>query len=336
MGVGFVTRVSDMRVQFNSRRIKSALIFAMVLAASFSNQAPAAPLAEPITPLPASLGVDPARAMLGHRLFNDARLSANGHVSCESCHDTGRSGADSKSHSTGFGGIATSVNAPTVFNAAFNFRQFWNGRAGSLEDQVDAVVQNPIEMGSKWDKVVAATSRDAAYSKAFIAAYPDGVTKANIQNAIASYERTLITPDSRFDQYLRGNANALTSEEKSGYAKFKQYGCVSCHQGKNIGGNMFQKFGVMADYFADRGHQTTADLGRYLVTGKVEDMHVFKVPSLRNVALTAPYFHDGNAATLDDAVGVMFRYQLGRVAPKEDISQIVAFLKTLTGRVKSQ
>ncbi|BAL26468.1 cytochrome-c peroxidase [Azoarcus sp. KH32C] len=294
----------------------------------------AAPLdGEPIKPLPANLNPDPSRAALGRRLFHEPRLSANGAVSCASCHALDKGGADGRDRSIGFDGRQTAVNAPTVFNAALNFRQFWNGRAATLEAQVDAVVQHPVEMGSKWEDVVAKLARDPNYRSEFARSYPDGVTKANIQDAIASFERTLITPDSRFDRYLRGDGDALSAEEKAGYTKFKQYGCVTCHQGVNVGGNMFQKFGVMADYFAKRGHMTEADLGRYVITGDVEDTHVFKVPSLRNVALTAPYFHDGSAKTLGDAVDVMFRYQLGRPALQADKVAIVKFLETLTGDV---
>jgi cytochrome c peroxidase len=225
------------------------------------------------------------------------------------------------------------VNAPTVLNAALNFTQFWNGRAESLEAQINDVVQNAVEMGSTWPDVVARIARSNKYRTSFATAYKDGITKANIQNAIATYERTLITSDSRFDRYLRGDHNAISDDERAGYAKFKQYGCVACHQGVNVGGNMFQKFGVMGDYFAKRGKPTEADMGRYLVTGEESDKHVFKVPSLRNVALTAPYFHDGTSVTLDDAVEVMFKYQLGRVASKEDKAAIVLFLNTLTGDV---
>jgi cytochrome c peroxidase len=153
---------------------------------------------------------------------------------------------------------------------------------------------NAVEMGSRWEDVVARLAAIDTYDSAFNAAYKDGVTKANIANAIASYERTLVTPDSRFDRYLRGDDQAISAAEKLGYAKFKQYGCVACHQGVNVGGNMFQKFGVMGDYFAERGAPTDADLGRYRVTKEESDRNVFKVPSLRNVAVTAPYFHDGH------------------------------------------
>ena len=294
----------------------------------------AAPLDEPIQPVPLTLKQDPARVEIGRLLFQDARLSANGRVSCASCHDPSKGGGDGRARSSGFNGALTDVNAPTVFNAALNFRQFWNGRADSLEAQIDLVVQNPVEMGSAWVDVVQRVQQDAKYKTAFGAAYKDGVTKANIQNAIATFERTLITPNARFDKFLRGDVNAISAAEKAGYAKFKQYGCVACHQGVNVGGNMFQKFGVMGDYFARRGSPTQADLGRYLVTGLDSDRHVFKVPSLRNVALTAPYFHDASAKTLEDAVAVMFKYQIGRVASQEDRDAIVSFLNTLTGEVE--
>lgn len=296
----------------------------------------AAPLDEPIKPIPAKLKQDSARVEIGRQLFHDVRLSANNEASCASCHDLSNGGVDHRDRSVGFSGKLTAVNAPTVFNAALNFKQFWNGRADSLEAQIDYVIQNPVEMGSKWEDVIAKLSQDAKYKSAFTAAYKDGLTKANIQNAIASFERTLVTPNSRFDKYLRGDPNAISEEEKIGYSKFKQYGCVACHQGVNVGGNMFQKFGIMGDYFEKRGRPTEADLGRYLVTKEEGDKNVFKVPSLRNVAITAPYFHDAAAKTLEDAVDVMFRYQLGRVASNEDKKAIVKFLNTLTGELEEK
>jgi len=286
---------------------------------------------EPIKPLPLTLNQDPIRVQLGRKLFRDPRLSANDSVSCATCHDLKRGGSDGRQHSVGFSGKTTAVNAPTVFNAALNFAQFWNGRAASLEAQIDAVIQNPVEMGSSWSGVLAKLSADADYPSAFSRAYSDGITKTNVQNAIASYERSLITPNSRFDKFLRGDNGVLSDKEKKGYAKFKHYGCIACHQGVNVGGNMYQRFGVMADYFEHRAGTSDADLGRYVVTRDENDKHVFKVPSLRNVALTAPYFHDASANTLSEAVDVMFRYQIGRVAPAEDKEEIVQFLGTLTG-----
>jgi cytochrome c peroxidase len=308
------------------------LAFSLFTAAGSS----AGPLMEPIKPLPLDSAQNPSRVSIGRHLFQDARLSANGRVSCASCHDLAKGGADGRVRSVGFNGQLTAMNAPSVLNAALNFRQFWNGRAASLEEQVDAVVQNPTEMGSKWTEVVTRISSDPVYHRTFAASYADGVTRANIESAIATFERTLITPNSPFDRYLRGDTNAISAEQKAGYLKFKQYGCIACHQGVNVGGNMFQKFGVIGDYFANRGKPTDADLGRYLVTRDETDRHVFKVPSLRNVALTAPYFHDGSAATLGEAVDVMFKYQLGRFASAEDKTVIVKFLNSLTGQLPPQ
>lgn len=313
-----------------------AFLISLAIATTAFPAAAAALSDEPLQPIPQSLKQDPVRAGIGRLLFHDARLSGNGRVSCASCHDLAKGGVDGLARSSGLRGGLTDVNAPTVFNAALNFKQFWNGRADTLEDQVDQVIQNPVEMGSKWEDVVLKVSQDPKYKSAFTGAYKDGVTKANIQNAIATFERTLITPNSRFDRYLRGEAAAISDLEKAGYARFKQYGCVACHQGVNVGGNMFQKFGVMGNYFDKRGNPTQADLGRYLVTKAENDKHVFKVPSLRNVALTAPYFHDASAKTLEEAVDVMFRYQLGRVASREDKESIVKFLRTLTGELEAK
>ena len=286
---------------------------------------------EPIQPIPTTLHQDPARVAIGRRLFNDVRLSANSKVSCASCHDLAKGGGNGQAVALGLDGSPTTVNVPTLFNAAFNFRQFWNGRAASLEAQIDDVVQSHDEMGASWPEVIRRVESDPTYRSAFVASYPGGVTKTNIVDALSSFERTLITPDSRFDRYLRGETTAISATERDGYDKFKRYGCVACHQGVNVGGNMFQKFGVMGDYFAARGKRTDADLGRYLVTHDERDRYVFKVPSLRNVELTAPYFHDASAATLEQAVDVMFRYQLGRIGSLQDKQAIVAFLKTLTG-----
>jgi len=292
----------------------------------------AAPAQEPIQPVPQSLRQDPAKAALGRRLFSDTLLSANNRVSCASCHDVARGGADRRGVSLGLDGKPAALNAPTVLNAALNFKQFWNGRADTLEAQIGQVVENPAEMGSRWPDVVRKVQQDPQYRSGFAAAYKDGVTRANIEHALASFERTLITPNSRFDRYLRGEHNAISAAERAGYARFKQYGCIACHQGVNVGGNMFQKFGVMADYAARGAAGKPAappDPGRYAVTGSEEDKYVFKVPSLRNVARTAPYFHDGSAATLEQAIDIMFKYQLGRPGSAEDKALIAQFLATL-------
>ena len=291
----------------------------------------AAPLDEALKPLPEAPALDPARVDLGRQLFNEPRLSANQSLSCASCHHLASGGADDKPFSIGFDGKPVGINTPTVFNASHNFKQFWDGRADTLEAQVKQVVISPVEMGSDWATVVRNLSALPAYRAAFAQTYPDGVTAANVQNALATYERTLLTPNSRFDRYLLGDTEILSRQEKYGYQRFKDYGCIACHQGVNIGGNMFQKFGVMGDYFKARGNPIESDLGRYLLTRDEEDRHVFKVPSLRNVAITAPYFHDASAKTLEEAVDVMFKYQLGRIPSQEDKDLIIQFLKTLTG-----
>ncbi|TNB86336.1 cytochrome B6 [Pseudomonas sp. Fig-3] len=307
------------------------LILALGLLVGLSVTVHAEPLDEPLKPLPPIPTLDPKRVQLGLRLFNDPRLSVNNTLSCASCHRLDKGGADEKRFSLGFDGKPVEFNTPTVFNASLNFHQFWDGRVDTLEEQVHIVVTSPAEMGSTWETVLKRIGQDPDYARGFDDAYPDGVTQANIQGALADYERTLLTPNSRFDQYLLGNTDILTPREKFGYQRFKEYGCIACHQGVNIGGNMFQKFGVMGDYIQDRGNPTRADDGRFNVTGDEADRQVFKVPSLRNVAITAPYFHAGSAPTLENAVEVMFKYQLGREPLKNDTELIVEFLKTLTG-----
>ena len=271
---------------------------------------------------------------LGRALFHDPILSKDGTVSCATCHDLASGGDDGLRVSVGIDGREGPINAPTVFNAGFNFKQFWDGRAKTLETQIDGPVQNPVEMGNLWPEVVAELYQDDGYPAQFAAIYPDGVTRKNVKNAIAEFVKSLITPNSRFDRWLEGDEGAITPLEKQGYALFKDYGCASCHQGANVGGNMFQVFGVLNDYFKRRGDITDADLGLYNTTGNEEDRHSFKVPSLRMAAFTAPYLHDGSAETLRDAVDAMFEFQLGREAPDEDKDAIVAFIKTLAGESK--
>lgn len=286
---------------------------------------------EPIKPLPLKLTLDARKVELGKALFHDKRLSKDNSIACASCHDLAKGGADGKPTAVGIGGQVGPINTPTVLNSSFNFRQFWNGRAATLEEQAAGPVHNPGEMGSNWDEVLAKLRQDAALVGKFTALYRDGLKPANIQDAIATFESSLVTP-SRFDRFLRGDLKAINENEARGYQLFKTYGCVACHQGVNVGGNMYQQFGVMDEYFKVRGKPITeADLGRYAVTKLESDRYVFKVPSLRNVELTAPYFHDGATRTLEEAVDVMFRYQLGRTAPASDKNLIVQFLKTLTG-----
>jgi cytochrome c peroxidase len=253
-------------------------------------------------------------------------------VSCATCHDLRKGGTDRKARSAGIGGRLGNINALTVFNTGLQFKLFWDGRADTLESQVDHPLHNPREMGSNWEEILAKLRQDPSYRQDFARLYPDhGVSRQSVASALATFERSLLTPNSRFDRFLRGESAALSGEEREGYRLFRTYGCTSCHQGILVGGNMFQTFGVMADYFADRGGVTRADWGRYNVTHLESDRYRFKVPSLRNVALTAPYFHDGSADTLEEAVNVMARYQLGRRLSRDETRKIVQFLKSLTG-----
>lgn len=316
--------------------ITLGLIYA-VLAASAAAQPGASVAREPIEPLPLTISHDPARVALGEKLFYDPRVSHDGKMSCGSCHITARGGSDGLPRSINNDGKPGELNAPTIFNLAFNHRLTWSGRFRSIEAQTVAVLHNPTHINTSWAELLPKLESFREYSELFRKAYAGGLRQDNVIDAIASFERSLITPNAPFDRYLRGEAAALGAEEARGYALFKSYGCIACHQGVNIGGNLFQKFGQFEDYFARRGGPLTkADLGRYAVTGREQDRHVFRVPSLRNVAVTAPYLHDGSVATLDEMVRLMARVQLGRSLPEQDVRAIVRFLHTLTGEFRGR
>ena len=307
--------------------------FLLILAFSFARANPL--INEPIKPIPEPVISSAEQVELGRLLFHDVRLSKNNQLSCASCHSLKYGGADGQVVSSGVNGSKGLINSPTVFNSSLNFRQFWDGRAADLLQQIDGPISNPIEMNSSWPEVLSKLELDPFYIAQFNHVFASGLTIFNIKAAIVSFEESLLTPNSRFDLYLKNDLTVLTTDELEGYTFFKQYGCVSCHQGVAIGGNLYQRFGVMGDYFADRGNITTTDLGRFQVTHMEEDRYVFKVPSLRNVALTAPYFHDGSTKTLEDAVAIMMRYQLGRMPEQHVINKIVLFLKTLTGQYQN-
>ncbi|MBU1366069.1 MAG: cytochrome-c peroxidase [Gammaproteobacteria bacterium] len=283
-----------------------------------------------LLPLPAVPPLPADKVELGRLLFFDRRLSRDDTIACASCHQLDSGGSDRLLVSVGIDGRKGSINAPTVFNSSLNFVQFWDGRAASLEEQAAGPVHNPLEMGSNWAEVIAKLSRDEDYRQAFGQLYKQGITGETIVDAIATFERTLLTPNAPVDRFLAGDQKALDPLERAGYQRFLDYGCASCHQGAGIGGNMFQRFGVMDDYLKERANRQS-DLGRFNVTGLDQDRNVFKVPSLRNVAVTPPYFHDGSAKTLDEAVIVMGRYQLGRELSEDDVKALVAFLRALTG-----
>ncbi|GLO32628.1 hypothetical protein PPUN12996_46870 [Pseudomonas putida] len=286
----------------------------------------------PLTPLPAVPELDPARVELGRKLFNDSRLSLDNSQSCADCHRLDRGGADGQARSPGADGKPLPVHTPSVFNASLNFLQFWDGRAQSFDGLVHLATGNTDGKEDGWATVVQRIADDPAYQTGFAEAYGKPVTTIDVKDALVTYQRTLLTPDSRFDRYLKGDTSSLSLEEKHGYQRFQEYGCIACHQGVNIGGNMLQKFGVFDDYFTNRGSVTVADQGLYNVTGDPDDIHLFKVPSLRNVEVTAPYFHDGSAPTLEAAVDAMFHYQLGRTPSDDDKALIIKFLQTLTGQ----
>lgn len=268
----------------------------------------------------------PEKIALGRMLYHENRLSKNQKLSCNSCHDLGRFGVDGQPTSKGHRDQKGTRNSPTVYNAALHTAQFWDGRVGDVESQAQGQMLNPVEMAMPDDRAVVTVLKSIpGYAEPFSKAFPDDkdpITFENTARAIAAFERTLTTPG-RFDEWLAGDADALTPEEKRGLQRFVDAGCTSCHNGAGLGGNMYQKVGVVHPY-------ETADLGRYEVTKSEADKHVFKVPSLRNVAETGPYFHDGSVATLEEAVKKMAWHQLGKELTPNEVASIVTFLKALT------
>lgn len=306
--------------------------------AMYADGLPESRAAEPVRPVAVATDIDEEKAALGFALFHDTRLSVDNTVSCATCHSLETAGVDNHQYSHGVNDQIGGVNAPTVYNAVYNFVQFWDGRAKTLADQAAGPPLNPIEMASEsFDQIIAKLAADKDFAKAFKAVYPDGLTEANITNAIEEFERTLITPDSRFDKWLRGDDSALTADELTGYELFKKYDCATCHVGPNLGGQSYELMGLRRHYFADRGLElTNEDNGRYKETQLERDRHRFKVPGLRNVEHTWPYYHDGTRETLEDAVRDMGIYQSGVELTDAEVGQITAFLKTLTGEYQGK
>jgi cytochrome c peroxidase len=270
---------------------------------------------EPITPIPEPVITDRLKVRLGERLFGDKRLSRDNSHSCSSCHDIGTNGAGGKSHDVGVDGSMLPLNTLTVFNAALSFRLSWDGKYRTLEADALAALEGPAIMGSSTSEVVEKLKADFEMRRDFAAAYGDGPDQAKILDAISRFERTLVTPGSRFDRWLGGDSAALSENEINGYQLFKSLGCVSCHQGVNVGGNLFERHGIFHP----------------LASPKPE---ILRVPSLRNVAVTAPYFHDGSAPTLHDAVRKMGVAQLNSTLTDQQVNAVVAFLQTLTGQYR--
>ena len=269
----------------------------------------------------------PAKVALGKKLFFETKLSMDQDLSCNSCHGLNTFGVDNQPTSLGHKGQRGNRNSPTVLNAALHFAQFWDGRAADVEAQALGPVLNPVEMAMpKEDVVMERLTADAEYTKLFTEAFPGDpkpLTFANMGKAIGAFERTLLTP-LRFDAYLKGDAKALTPEEIKGMQTFRNTGCTACHMGPLLGGSMYQKIGLVKPY-------PTKDLGRYDVTKNEADKYFFKVPSLRNAAKTAPYFHDGSVPTLEKAVHLMGEHQLGRNLSDQEVLEITTFIRSLTG-----
>ena len=282
---------------------------------------------EPIEPIPAVKAKNPAMVELGKKLYFDPRLSKSGFISCNSCHNLSMGGTDNLKTSIGHNWQQGPINSPTVLNSSMNLAQFWDGRAADLKAQAGGPIANPGEMAFTHELAVDVLNSIPAYKAEFKKVF--GKDAANIDmvtDAIAAFEETLVTPNSRFDKWLKGNKKALTQKEKAGYDLFKNSGCTACHYGPAVGGNSFQKMGLVAEY--DTPNKAVGVAG---LTGKDADRMKFKVPTLRNVEMTYPYFHDGEADTLEKAVDIMGKLQVGRAYTPEEIDQIVAFLKALTG-----
>ena len=285
------------------------------------------PSPEPIEPIKPHRVTHPAKVELGKKLWFDPRLSKSGFISCNSCHNLSMGGSDNLKTSIGDKWQKGPINSPTVLNSSLNLAQFWDGRAKDLREQAGGPIANPGEMAFTHDLAVDMLRSIPEYVAEFKRVFGnDKLSIDEVTLAIAAFEETLVTPNARFDQWLKGDKKAITAQELRGYQTFKASGCVACHNGPNVGGNSFQKMGVVEAYQTDNPAE-----GRSAVTGKDADRFNFKVPSLRNVALTYPYFHDGAADTLPEAVDTMGRLQLGKKFTPQEDADIVAFLKTLTG-----
>ena len=284
---------------------------------------------EPIKPIEAAQVSDAGKVELGKKLWFEPRLSMSGIISCNSCHNLSMGGTDNLKTSIGHGWKAGPVNSPTVFNSSLAIAQFWDGRAADLKEQAGGPIQADVEMNMPHTLAVGILQSIPGYVDEFKRVYgKDKIDIDMITDSIAEFEKTLVTPNARFDKWLAGDDKALTEKELAGYTLFKESGCVACHNGPAAGGTSFQRMGVVEPYKSSSPAE-----GRSAVTGADADRFNFKVPTLRNVELTYPYFHDGQAATLEEAVDIMGRLQLGRTYSADEIGSIVAFLKTLTGEL---
>lgn len=291
-------------------------------------------------PVPKENPITKAKVELGKQLYFDPRLSKDGTISCNSCHSVSSSGEDNRKNSVGVGGAHGGRTAPTVWNSAYMPVMFWDGRAPSLEEQAKGPMTNPVEMAMEsHDAVIARLKNIPEYVKSFQTVFPgeNSLSIDNVVKAIATFERTLITPNSPFDKFMKGNKSALSAQAKRGYQLVQDKGCVSCHNGPNFAGPsvapLYMKFPVFPGSQYDGKYKLTDDKGRFEVTKQEADKNVFRVPSWRNIALTAPYFHNGSVNRLDEAVRVMLKTQLNKEATDQEVEDIVAFLESLTGEI---
>ncbi len=306
------------------RKLVSVAISAVLLGAG---AVVAQAASEPISPVRPVQQINLAQVELGKKLYFDPRLSKSGFISCNSCHNLSMGGTDNLKTSIGHNWQQGPINAPTVLNSSLNVAQFWDGRAPDLKAQAGGPIANPGEMAFTHTLAIDVLESIPQYVVEFKQVFgKDKIDIDMVTQAIAEFEKTLVTPNSRFDKWLLGDKSALTANELAGYKLFKDSGCVACHNGEAVGGTSFQKMGIVEPYKA-----TSPAEGRSAVTGKDADRFMFKVPTLRNVEMTYPYFHDGEAQTLTEAVDIMGRLQLGKKFTKQENAQIVAFLKTLTG-----
>jgi cytochrome c peroxidase len=290
---------------------------------------------EPVTPVPPAV-TNAAKSELGRQLFHDVRLSHSNSVACVSCHRLESGGDDGHMRPPGTDARPLDFNSPTIFNAALNYRLNWRGNFRTLEEQNEAVLLDRRLMNTSWEELLPKLRADPDYVRAFVVIYGNVPDRTHVLDALATFQRSLVTPGARFDRYLNGEHGAIATDEERGYQLFKSYGCIACHQGMNLGGNLFQVFGVFSDPVITRWRSADANLGRFAITGLESDRYVFRVPSLRNVAVTAPYFHDGSVSSLPEAVDIMARIQLGRDLPDQDVDLIVKFLGTLTGEYRGR
>lgn len=285
-----------------------------------------------VSPLPNPPSSNDEKTKLGALLYRDTVFSDNYSLSCNNCHSLQKSGIDQLANYMGLYGKKGNINTPTTLNSKLNFRQFWNGRAKNFSEVIEDHIADKTVFASSWPIILKRLSSNDTYIELFKQNFQNGeINSANVKDAMIAFLNNLVTPKSPFDRYLNNDKNAISDDAKKGYELFKQYGCITCHQGPNLGGNLFQKLGVYKDYYLPT-ENNAVNLGFYTITKDPNDKFVFKVPSLRNITLTGPYLHDGSIKTIEEMIKIMGEYQIGESIPVDDIKYIVKFLETLSGQ----